>query len=381
MANIYRHIKHSIVLNGGVTFYKSNCCNDKDRSLLLIFKQGIVDPCNVLSSLGSLNKIVVNGEELGVITTQAESQLSSCKTIMVQFLVLAYNDFERLSTPSLGNSIVAHSHLPANFSKLSELRLSNNIHLHIDDLHWLSQLSSLKSLDLSRTHLPMDTNKDCYGLYLRQCNLRGSIPDFSGHRDLNALDLSNNKLKGSLPDWLDQLDDLQGLNLSTNLFHGSFPSNFGNLSTSSYLDVSFNDLSGTLPKSLEQTSFFLLDLSHNSFSGDISKLRSTGYYVSMSFNKFQGQFPRISGNAIVLDLAYNSFSGSLSSLLLCYTENDTNLLNYLDISNNSPTGKLPDCWSNWARLSKIYLGINMFFGCSSSNNGFIISSAKSTIFA
>ncbi|XP_054819563.1 receptor-like protein EIX1 [Prosopis cineraria] len=39
-----------LMLLFAVTFDKSNCCNDKDRILLLIFKQGVMDPSNLLSS-------------------------------------------------------------------------------------------------------------------------------------------------------------------------------------------------------------------------------------------------------------------------------------------------------------------------------------------
>ncbi|XP_054817583.1 receptor-like protein EIX2 [Prosopis cineraria] len=423
-----------------VTFDKSNCCNDNDRILLLIFKQGVVDPSNLLSSWSTkqdccqwlevecdrntsrVKTLVLpppDGNLHGSEFLRGEINLSSLLALeFLESLDLSYNDFERLSTPSMNNSDVAHSHLPANFSKLSELSLSNNIHLHIDDLHWLSQLSSLTTLDLESVHLPLETSwvqslaslplkrlylrdchlnsfilssknvnfssvsvldlslnefryglpdwlfnlsKDCDRLYLKQCNLRGPIPDFSVYRNLLYLDLSSNNLQGTIPDWLGQLEHLYSLHLSNNSFHGFFPSNLGNSSALSSFDISFNNLSGTLPKSLEQTAFMLLDLSHNSFNGDISKLLLKGYFISMSFNKFEGQLPRISPNVIVLDLAHNSFSGSLSSLL-CDAQSGNNFLYYLDISNNFLTGELPDCWNNWANLSHIYLGSNMFSG-------------------
>ncbi|XP_028800313.1 receptor-like protein EIX1 [Neltuma alba] len=426
-----------LVLLCAVTFNRIFCCHERDRSLLLIFKQGVVDPSSRLSSWSTqqdccewhgvlcdlstrrvTNLFLQNQFQNGSESLGGEINLPSLLELeFLQTLDLSFNDFQRISMPSINTSALVHSHLPANFSKLYFLRLSHNDHLRIDNLHWLSRLPSLTSLDLSGIHLPMEKNwvqslaslhlerlylRDCqltsfilsienanfssllfldlglndfrhglpkwlfnlssdlYYIDLRQCNVRGQIPDFSAYRNLHILELSNNTLTGSIPDWLGQLARLTGLNLSMNWFHSSIPSSLGNLSTLSYLDISFNQLSGTLPKALEQT-YVILGLSHNSIGGDISNLLLTSDFVLMSYNKFEGQLPRISSNVIALDLAYNSFSGSLSSLL-CHTESDINSLLYLDTSNNFLSEELPACWSNWPRLSYIYLGSNKLAG-------------------
>ncbi|KAI9092749.1 hypothetical protein K1719_027546 [Acacia pycnantha] len=390
-----------------------------------MFKEGVVDPSNRLSSWSSLQDccefwvgVKCDAENDNRVysldlssdnhseSLKGEINLSSLLSLdFLELLYLMYNDFERISMPSINNSVATHTHLLPNSPTLWLLRLSYNIHLRIDNLHYLlSRLPSLRVLDLSGIHLPSTTNwvqvlaslpleslylNDCnltssvlsleyanfsslsivdlglndftyglpnwlfnlsehlYNIGLSQCNFRGQLSAFSDFRNLYSLDLSNNKLKESIPDWIGQLDSLAELDLSHNSFHGSFPSNLINSSYSKYLDISFNDLSGTLPKILGQNE------SHGSYKG---------LEIFMSFNKFKGQLPRVSHTVYVLDLSHNSFSGPLSSLLCHRSEIDMYALEYLDLSNNYLTQELPDCWSNWTFLSDLFLGNNHLVG-------------------
>ncbi|KAI9092762.1 hypothetical protein K1719_027559 [Acacia pycnantha] len=315
-------------------------------------------------------------------TLRGEINLSSLLSVdFLEELNLYNNDFERISMPSINNSVATHTHLlPNSSSKLSVLSLSYNIHLRIDNLHYfLSRLPSLGFLDLSGIHLPSATNwvqllasLPLKELLLQDCNLTSSVLslEYANFSSLTYLDLGLNDLTFGLPNLFFNLNkhlyyinlcqcNLRGqlldfsdfrnlvlIDLSHNSFHGSFPSNLMNLSYLRYLDISFNDLSGTLPKIL----------GHNE-----SYASHDGLEIFMSFNKFKGQLPRVS-NVHVLDLSHNSFSGPLSSLLCHRSETDVHALQYLDLSNNYLTQELPDCWSNWTKLSDIFLGNNQLVG-------------------
>ncbi|KAI9092733.1 hypothetical protein K1719_027530 [Acacia pycnantha] len=366
-----------------------------------MFKQGVVDPSNRLSSWSSLQDCCeywegVRCEDDRVVrlylpssnnseTLRGEINLSSLLSLdVLEELYLDYNDFERISMPSINNSVATNTHLlPNSSSKLLKLSLSYNIHLCIDNLHYLlSRLPSLTSLHLSGIHLPSATNwvqllasLPLEELFLNDCNLTGSVlsPEYANFSSLSTLDLGLNdftyglpnwffnlskhlssiglsqcNFKGqlsdfSIPDWIGQLDSLVELDLSHNSFHGSFPSNLMNSSSLQSLDISFNDFSGTIPKILGQRSRYRLD-------------------IFMSSNKFKGQLPRVSHIVHVLDLANNSFSGPLSSLLCHRSDIDDYALEYLDLSNNYLSQELPDCWSNWTSLSHIFLGNNQLVG-------------------
>ncbi|MCO5548356.1 hypothetical protein L7F22_001813 [Adiantum nelumboides] len=60
-------------------------------------------------------------------------------------------------------------------------------------------------------------------IYLDGNDLQGQIPDMSGLLNLKTLDLSNNRLSGSIPDSLASLKDLKALYLQNNNFSGEIP--------------------------------------------------------------------------------------------------------------------------------------------------------------
>ncbi|XLU46014.1 hypothetical protein S245_040828 [Arachis hypogaea] len=69
-------------------------------------------------------------------------------------------------------------------------------------------------------------------LNLSNNKLEGSIPfDFKSFRALYSLDLSGNLLNGTIPRVLGELKQLQWLNLSRNNFSGTIPSNFNGRSS------------------------------------------------------------------------------------------------------------------------------------------------------
>ncbi|KAK4430641.1 Systemin receptor [Sesamum alatum] len=100
---------------------------------------------------------------------------------------------------------------------------------------------------------------------------RGTIqPTFNHNGSMIFLDLSHNKLDGSIPKELGSMYYLSILNLGHNDLSGPIPQELGSLKNVAILDLSYNRLNGTIPQSL--TSLTLLgdiDISNNNLSGMI----------------------------------------------------------------------------------------------------------------
>ncbi|KAG0622545.1 hypothetical protein M758_3G105400 [Ceratodon purpureus] len=86
------------------------------------------------------------------------------------------------------------------------------------------------------------------GLYLRNCQLAGSIPStINIFPNLKYLDLSFNNLSGEIPPELSAIAALETLYLGNNSLTGGLPEGLGLLENLKDVDVSFNFLNGTLP--------------------------------------------------------------------------------------------------------------------------------------
>ncbi|KAL8508144.1 hypothetical protein ACS0TY_018637 [Phlomoides rotata] len=89
---------------------------------------------------------------------------------------------------------------------------------------------------------------------------------------LKLIDLSSNKLVGSIPESFSKLKGLISLNLSRNGLTGSIIPGIGEMETLETLDLSSNQLSGKIPTGLAQlNSLAVLHLENNNLSGEIPK--------------------------------------------------------------------------------------------------------------
>ncbi|XP_027096175.1 uncharacterized protein [Coffea arabica] len=232
-------------------------------------------------------------------------------------------------------------------------------------------------------------------LYLSGCNLNNQtrkIPSFLLYqKEMQALDLSSNKLVGQIPTWLLQnntnfevlvlkdnsftgpflVDDsleinLSQLDISNNDVSGKVPRNIG-LSFPSlwYLNLSGNSFEANIPQSLGNlTRAISIDLSHNKFSGEVPGQIGTGCLalriLVLSYNNLHGNFPSGSTNLTSLDslhLDNNHFIGSISHGL-----SRSPSLSWLDISNNSFQGKIPSWIGNFSYLKALDMSANLLEG-------------------
>jgi Leucine-rich repeat (LRR) protein len=85
-----------------------------------------------------------------------------------------------------------------------------------------------------------------------------------------AIDLSNNRFEGEIPEVVGYLKGLQVFNLSNNFLTGHIPSSLVNLTNVEVLDFAQNKLSGVIPLQLVQLTFLtFFNVSHNHLTGPI----------------------------------------------------------------------------------------------------------------
>lgn len=206
----------------------------------------------------------------------------------------------------------------------------------------------IPSLVLNLTHGPI--------IYLRSNKLEGSIPSFllqarvlhlsnnkfsdvvsflcskNNPNTLINFDLSNNQLKGEIPDCWSSFNTLQVVNMSNNMLSGNIPFSMGTLVNMEVLILRNNTLSGQLTSSLKNCSnkLALLDLEDNMFHGQIPS------WIGDSLQQL-----------VILSLRFNNFFGNIP-LNLCYLRK----LRVLDLSVNNLSGGIPTCIRNFTSIAQ-----------------------------
>ncbi|CAA7019010.1 unnamed protein product [Microthlaspi erraticum] len=191
-------------------------------------------------------------------------------------------------------------------SKLTNLKTLDLSFLktsHPIELSLFSSFKSLLYLKLSGDSIsPASLSSDSYlplsleVLFLQQCDIR-EFPDIlMTLRNLVVIDMSSNRIKGKIPEWLWSLPHLKSVVVTDNLFDG-FQGSAKNLVNSSvqYLGLESNHFKGTLPHLPH--SLISFSARNNSFRGDIP--------LSICNRR----------SLAVLDLSYNNFTGPVRKCL------------------------------------------------------------------
>ncbi|RWW85594.1 hypothetical protein BHE74_00005703 [Ensete ventricosum] len=402
----------SLCLSAAVLLHQATVtsgCFSMEREALLDFKAGIHDPHNRLSSWIGQDCCAWEGVicrattghvvELDLRNTgtfdralRGERMNSSLLALShLKHLDLSLNDFSGIRIPEFAGSFKKLRYLnlsstrfmggiPAglgNLSSLYVLDLSYALYVDdygdgypVDDLDWLSHLSSLKHLDLSGLNLTrvpdwFSSVNMLPALQVLNMSFGGldSIPVSVVHANftssLTVLDLSFNSFNSTLPKWLGNVSGLTSLGLSSCDFRGAIPDAIGDLSALTSLNLGNNFLlEGIVPRSMANLRRLEeLDLSVNQLSGTLTgwlEQLTNLIVLNLSYNLFNGSVPASIGkfaNLTGLYLGGNSLGGVISQVHL----GNLTRLRVLDLYANSITVSIGQSWIPPFQLRLIYL--------------------------
>ena len=104
---------------------------------------------------------------------------------------------------------------------------------------------------------------------------------------MSGIDLSYNRLNGTIPSELGNLTKIRALNLSYNDLTGKIPATFSNLAQIESLDLSFNNLSGNIPPQLNELTFLVVfSVAHNNLSGATPEMK--GQFSTFDESSYEG---------------------------------------------------------------------------------------------
>ncbi|KDO41677.1 hypothetical protein CISIN_1g047190mg [Citrus sinensis] len=338
-----------------------------------------------LGNMSSLKRLVFSYNELRGELSEFIQNVSSgsTKNSSLEWLYLAFNEitgtipdlggFPSLQILSLENNRLTGtiSKSIGQLSKLELLLLSGNSLRGVISEALFSNLSSLDTLQLSDNSLTLKFSHDwtppfqLFNIFLGSCKIGPRFPKWlQSQNQTVALDVSNAGISDIVPDWFwDLTNQLYYLNLSNNEMKGKLP----DLSRKfdSYgpgIDVSSNQFDGPIP--LLPPNVSSLNLSKNKFSGSISFLCSISShlltYLDLSNNLLSGRLPDCwfqFDSLAILNLANNSFFGEIPDSMSFLRS-----IGSLSLYNNSLSGGLPSFFMNGSQLTLMDLGKNGLSG-------------------
>ncbi|XP_065034876.1 receptor-like protein EIX2 [Musa acuminata AAA Group] len=387
-------------------------CFSMEREALLDFKAGVGDTRNRLSSWTGHHCCTWKGVACDTTTghvvmldlrntnttddwaLRGEGMMNSSLLALshLKHLDLSFNNFSGIRIPEFIGSFKKLRYLnlsstrfmggiPArlgNLSSLYVLDLSDALHFtsHVDNLDWLSHLTSLKNLDLSGLNLTgapdwfssVNMLPSLQVLSMSSVGL-DTIPASVVHvnftSSLTVLHLSYNNFDSTLPKWLWNISGLTHLDLYNSGFYGVIPDAIGDLGSLTFLDLGGNQLEGIVPRSMvDLRRLEELYMSDNQLTGNLSgwlEQMTNLIILDLRSNLFNGSMPSSSigkfSNLTELNLAGNSLGGVISEV---HFENLTRL-RWLDLSYNPITISIGQSWVppfqlRYVDLTKCQLG-------------------------
>ncbi|KAL5699414.1 non-specific serine/threonine protein kinase [Ranunculus cassubicifolius] len=245
-----------------------------------------------------------------------------------------------------------------------------------DDMRFITSLtncSNLESLDISENSLkgPLpdsisNITTSFRFLYAGSNQIYGSIPvGIINLVNLQLIELHANQLTGNIPALVGKLDKLVKVTLHENTLSGVIPGSIGNLTQLTFLQLGSNNFSGRIPSTLGNCqSLLMLDLSQNNFIGLIPKevIGISSFTVGLYLHKnlLTGSLPSEVGNLtkiVELVVSENKLSNHIPATLgNCLS------LEYLSMDGNFFQGEIPNSLRALAGLKYLDLSRNNLSG-------------------
>ncbi|KAF8016988.1 hypothetical protein BT93_H2249 [Corymbia citriodora subsp. variegata] len=315
----------------------------------------------------------------------------------LEYLDLQSNKFHDLSNNKFGGQIPLPSPITFYYSITSN-NITGKIPSLICNATQLEVINlSNNGLTSSMPRCITNFSTDLSVLDLQMNHIEGTIPrSFSSRNSLTTLDMSQNWFRGTLPRSLVKCKNLEVLDLSNNHIEDTFPRWLGALPELKVLVLrsnNFKDLKD-IPKGVHLfPKLHILDLSNNNFDGSLPinlimnlkamALRGASYdnsvivttkgqeiklvkiltvltTIDLSHNSFQGDIPKAFGHLrslIGLNLSYNHLTSSIPPTLGNLTE-----LEWLDLSSNKLGGGIPRVLGDLTFLEYLNLSKNQLIG-------------------
>ncbi|GAV78373.1 LRR_1 domain-containing protein/LRRNT_2 domain-containing protein/LRR_4 domain-containing protein/LRR_6 domain-containing protein/LRR_8 domain-containing protein, partial [Cephalotus follicularis] len=332
------------------------------------------------------------------------------RLVHLQWLSLAENSFTGPIPYSLGNltnlnSLYLDSNnffgpIPSSFSQLTQL---TSLYIHYNQINgqipvWIGNLTRLTEIFFYNNHLDGPVPESISQLvhieylFIDHNNLSGEVDFeyfFPKFKNLTHLDLSNNNLSvifkpninvtalpkfetlglgscnlNEFPYIIQNQDKLELLILSSNNLHGQIPESFCNSSkdtlTSLYLDANFLTGFDSFPVVLPWSNLQYLNLAKNILQGSLPIPQPSIISYNVSDNRLTGQVSPVFCNTTLqfLDLSNNSLDGMLPQCL----GNISNSLLLLNLQNNFFYGDIIRTFVNGCKLRMINLSQNRLQG-------------------